>query len=134
MSVIFGISVIIWNPRIGKLLLLHRVLHWSGWECVKGHREEGESDEAAAKREILEETGITDIALVPLHKVMAFTNKDDEVRNTVFLATTDSERVTTGFEHDNARWVSYDEAMKLLTWPNARDLLYSIREKLTNDA
>lgn len=131
MSVVMGVYAFLWNPRIGKLLLLHRVLHWSGWECVKGHREENESDESTARREILEETGMTDMTLTPLHQVMTFLNKEDEVQNAVFLATTDSERVTTSFEHDDARWVSYDEAMKLLTWPDSRVLLRSIHEQLT---
>lgn len=129
MSVITGVYVVVWNPRIGKLLLLHRKLHWSGWECVKGRREESESDEETARREVEEETGITNIALTPLRTVMTFKNKEDEVRNVVFLATTDAEEVTISFEHDDARWVRYDEAMELLTWPDSRELLRTIHQK-----
>lgn len=133
MNQIPGVYVVIWNPRIGKLLLLHRVLHWSGWECVKGHREEGESNEATAKREVQEEAGLALATLIPLHAEIAYISHNEEYHFSAFLATTDTETVTTSFEHDDARWVGYDEAMKLLTWPNARDLLRSIREKLTNN-
>ncbi len=132
MNQILGVYVVIWNPRIGKLLVLHRVLHWSGWECVKGHQDEGEL-EGAAKREVQEETGIDAVTLKSLRTSIVFTHNDDEHRYAVYLATTDTKEVTTSLEHDDARWVSYDTAMKLLTWPNARDLLRSIREKLINN-
>lgn len=133
MTMIPGVYVFIWNPRIGKLLLLHRKLHWSGWECVKGHQEASESDETTARREVQEETGLTSVTLMPLPSKMTYESHHEKFHFSTFLAITDREDVTTSFEHDDARWVSYDDAMRLLTWPNSRDLLLSIREKLTNN-
>src|SRR6266498_3946320 len=44
-------------------LLLH--YHSGHWEFAKGHIEEGENPEEAAKREIQEETGIADVNIIP---------------------------------------------------------------------
>ena len=38
-----------------KFLLLHRVLHWSGWEFAKGGIKAGEKIEEAIRRELFEE-------------------------------------------------------------------------------
>lgn len=45
-------------------LALVRTSGGSGWTFPKGHVEEGESDEEAARREIMEETGISDLELI----------------------------------------------------------------------
>ncbi|MEI7962151.1 MAG: NUDIX hydrolase, partial [archaeon] len=47
-----------------KFLLLHRVLHWKGWEFPKGGVITGESSADALKRELLEETGIPKYQLI----------------------------------------------------------------------
>lgn len=48
----------------GGLIALVRHTGASAWLFPKGHVDEGESDEEAARREIREETGLTDLELI----------------------------------------------------------------------
>lgn len=47
-----------------RFLLLRNSSHGT-WSFPKGHLEEGESIEGGARRELLEETGIADLAVIP---------------------------------------------------------------------
>ncbi|MBI3376615.1 MAG: NUDIX domain-containing protein [Betaproteobacteria bacterium] len=91
------------------------------WDFPKGLVEEGESALVAARREVLEETGLGDINF-PF---------GEEHRETLayaggkiaryYLAETEVEKILLPFshelgkpEHDEWRWVSFDEAEDLL--------------------
>ncbi len=58
-----GVLVVRGNPPESFLLMKHK----DRWDLPKGHLDEGETEEECARRELLEETGITaeDIELVP---------------------------------------------------------------------
>jgi 8-oxo-dGTP pyrophosphatase MutT (NUDIX family) len=117
-------------------LLLH---YPSGhWEFAKGHIEKGEKPEAAARREIQEETGITDIQLLPGFKQYAkyFFRKNydliGEAKKTApwvfklvvfYLAETVVEKVMISNEHKGFAWLPFEEAFKKLTFKNAKALL-----------
>ena len=79
-------------------------------------------------REVREETGIVDLKVVPgfERKIEYFYRREGKnVHKTVvfFLAETSSEKVTISFEHQDYGWFDSTEAMKVVTYPNARRLI-----------
>lgn len=117
-------------------LLLH--YHSGHWEFAKGHIEEGENPEEAAKREIEEETGIKDIKIIPgfkeyskyfFKKSYGLSGEAKKKAPWVFklvvfyLAQTKIEDVKISEEHIGFEWLPYQEALKRLTFKNAKLLL-----------
>jgi len=109
-----------------EFLLLH---YGKGhWGFPKGHVEERESEQETMRRELFEETGLSEIELEPdfredinyyfkqgktlIHKDVAF-----------FLARAVIGEVKISHEHSEAKWLSFKEALDLLSFDNARALL-----------
>jgi 8-oxo-dGTP pyrophosphatase MutT (NUDIX family) len=111
---------------------------YDNWGFPKGHVEDGERPEAAAVREVIEETGIENLTLRSsidtidwyfrfrgrlIHKVCHF-----------FLMITDlsdtspqrSEGITA------CRWEPYEDAAQLVSYANARDVLRRANEIVTS--
>ena len=110
--------------REDRLLLLHQADE-RRWCFPKGAQEVGESLEAAARREVREETGLE----VDLGRRLAAvryayywppdgTNIDKRV--VYFLARPKVGRLRLEPAFDGFRWVDEDEALALLRWPNDR--------------
>ncbi len=119
-----------------KFLLLHRVLHWSGWEFPKGGINDGESVEDAIKRELFEETSI------PRHD---FLGKVDELyyfdssrnveshvqnflirvssNNKISFENQDSSKGEKTIEHDDFKWCEPSEAVKMLKHKNMKNTM-----------
>ena len=104
------------------------------WDYPKGHLEEGEDDETAARRELREETGITAVDLVPgfTHEIKYHfhSSRKGLVRKTVVFfcgRLTDDrpagEEVSLSEEHVGYAWATYDAAMAKLTFENAMGVL-----------
>jgi len=99
------------------------------WDYPKGHVEKGENDQAAALRELAEETGIKDASLVPnfRHEIQYFfrDKRKGLIRKTVvfFLAETARKRVKISHEHEGYAFLPYDAARKRLTYASARAVL-----------
>ena len=107
------------------------VLHYPGghFDFPKGHVEDRDKDEyATAARELEEETGITDIEFIPkfrelVHYTYKKAGKPSRKQVVFFLAKTKTIVVTISFEHKNFFWLTFKEAMKKLTFKNAKQLL-----------
>jgi 8-oxo-dGTP pyrophosphatase MutT (NUDIX family) len=99
------------------------------WDYPKGHVERGEDDEAAALRELAEETGVTDVQLAPgFAKEISYIFRDKRgglIRKEVvfFAARTSRQRIKLSHEHEGSAWLPYDEALERLTYPTARQVL-----------
>ena len=96
----------------------------------KGLFEGGESMEAAARREIKEETGLHDIEFVPGFKTsekLFFRYQDKPIFKvvTVLLAQTQSQDVQISWEHKGYAWLTFEEAMQKLTFKNTKQILKS---------
>ena len=111
------------GPRY--LLLRYPAGHW---DLPKGNIEKGEQPIETMVREVREETGIVDLRVIPGYekKIEYFYRRDGKkVHKTVvfFLAETSVEKVTISFEHQDYGWFDYAEAIKTVTYPNARRLI-----------
>jgi bis(5'-nucleosidyl)-tetraphosphatase len=107
------------------LLLKYPAGHW---DLPKGNIEAGEEPLQTMAREVMEETGITDIHVFPgfMRKIEYFYRRDGrKAHKTVvfFLAETPVEKVTISFEHQDYGWFDYAAAMRTVTYPNARMLI-----------
>ena len=107
----------------------------SHWDFPKGHIEPGEDPQTTAARELQEETGIRDARIVPGFKegMRYFYRKAGEGMLKVvifFLAETPTGEVTLSHEHSGYVWLPYEDALKRLTFKNARDLLAKAQDFL----
>ena len=109
------------------------------WAFPKGHPDAGESAEATARRELLEETGVD---MVDLDTARTFTEKysfekdgvhyDKQV--TYFVGVADSIMHTTldAFKAEirELSWLPYEKAKEQLTFPEAKALLDEVQAYL----
>ena len=116
----------------GKMYLL--LNYPSGhWDFVKGNIEKGETFKETVVRESREETGITDIDFVEgfEDKVEYYYQRDGEVihKEVVFyLARTKTDDIKLSHEHRDFVWLSFDDALKKLTYKTAKKLFKKVKE------
>ncbi len=121
-----------------KYLLLYRKPHENfkeSWDFVKGNIEEKESELETLKRELIEETGITDFKLIKnfKEKIQLFYKRENQTifKEIIFyLGETKIKDIKLSYEHDDFKWCNYEEAEKLLTHKNSKDILKKADEKL----
>jgi 8-oxo-dGTP pyrophosphatase MutT (NUDIX family) len=95
------------------------------WLLPKGHIDPGESDEDAARREIAEETGLTDLELLDdlgefTRPVLTFENtayEEKTIKMFLFAAQPHAELIPT-MEIEEARWVPFRELAETLGSPH----------------
>lgn len=113
-----------------KLQRLYLVLHYKKghWDLPKGKLEAGETNMEAAIRELKEETGLL-ADIVPgfeqsIHYM--FKGPDGELIEkevTFFLGKASEEKVTLSDEHLYYKWLSLEDAVKQVTFSNAKQVL-----------
>ena len=126
------------NAMPGRLFL---VLHYPAghWDFPKGAVEKGETEEEAARREIMEESGLRVGAFMPnFRKVIEYHYRRSEGLShkqvIFFLAKSDKKDVRISFEHSGYDWLTLDQALRRLTFENARNILRDANSFLSSMA
>lgn len=121
-----------------RYLILHRKLHWHGWEIPKGGSLARERIENTVIREIKEETGLKAISCkrFPVKGAFIYDKKTQRERKVkgfsyrLFACEVKKGKIRVSKEHDDYRWCTYGEAMKLLTWPNQKRYLRIVNKTI----
>jgi 8-oxo-dGTP pyrophosphatase MutT (NUDIX family) len=115
--------VIYREVRNSRLFLL--LQNAGRWDFPKGGMEKGESEMQTVVREVKEETGLTDLKIVPgFRKVIEYfyrrEGKNIHKQVVYLLGVTDEEKVKISFEHQGYGWFPYREALERATYDNSR--------------
>ncbi len=117
----------------GEILVASQ--HGTSWSLPKGHIEKGENPLKAAKREIFEETGVTNLEFVRdlgsyQRYMISLSGGDDksELKTiTMFLfKTTDMMLKPIDPKNPEAKWVPKGEVINLLTHPKDKEFFQSV--------
>jgi len=134
-----GVFVVVYVRKPLQYLLLHRKLHWCGWEFPKGGKLAKEKLENTVKREIKEETGLEIIKIIPFNIGGRFlydkkTQRERKAKGfswKLFAAEVKKGKVKISKrEHDSHKWLPYAKAIKFLTWPNQKKCLRIVHQAI----
>lgn len=121
----------------GKILVISQ--HGTSWSLPKGHVEEGEDEITAAKREIYEESGISDLELIKefdeyqRYRIDKKGGDDFSELKTIkiFLFKT-KQNILKPVDQDNpeAKWLEKEKVVDLLTHQKDKEFFLSVIDKL----
>ena len=120
---------VVYRVHEGEPLFLLIRDSYRNWGFPKGHLEPEEQPDAAALREVREETGLDalnlDGAIETIDWFFRFRGRLVHKVCHFFLMRTDSSRTTPQREEGitACRWARFDEAVTLVSYANARDVL-----------
>ena len=117
-----------------KYIILKRKKHWKGWEFPKGKIEKFETKRQTARREVKEETGLNVLKIKKFHEKGFYKYKNKLKDRPGIIGQTYTlfaVKVSKGNgkikidkkEHYFGKWISYEKAIKLLTWENQKRCL-----------
>ena len=118
--------------NLGSILLLQ--YPQGHWDLPKGHVEEDDVDNyATTKRELKEETGITELSFVENFEYRTeyqFKHKGKRRVKQVFwyIATTEEISVSLSKEHRNYMWLDWEQALEQATHLETKELIKSAHE------
>ena len=124
-----GVVIFLKEPKETKFLLLNYPT--GHWDFVKGKIEEGENFHQTAKREAQEETGINDLEFIEgfeekIHYNFQFEGELIHKEVIFLLAKTKTSKVIVSHEHLDFTWLDFDNALKKITYQNAKNILLKV--------
>jgi bis(5'-nucleosidyl)-tetraphosphatase len=121
-------GAIVFREEAGLAFFL--LLHYEKghWGASKGHIEKGETIEETARREVREETGISDLVFRPGFKeTIRYFFQGEQGRTfktvTFLLAETRTREVVVSFEHTGFEWLPYAGALSRTTFKDEKAVL-----------
>jgi ADP-ribose pyrophosphatase YjhB (NUDIX family) len=120
----------------GKVLVVSQ--HGTSWSLPKGHVEDGEDALAAARREIYEESGVSDLELVAelgsyrRPRLGRDGGEDSSELKTIhffMFRTSQTELSPVDAENPEARWVEANKVAEMLTHQKDREFFQAVAEK-----
>jgi 8-oxo-dGTP diphosphatase len=124
---------VVWRRRDAALevVLVHRP-RYDDWTFPKGKLDAGETDEEAAKREVMEEASLP-VNLGPELPSTTYLDKSGKHKRVRYWAMTpaDGSEPTGANEVDEARWVRVDDARSLLTYPRDVELVDALASAIS---
>jgi 8-oxo-dGTP pyrophosphatase MutT (NUDIX family) len=132
------------NDQIKYLLLNHGEDYWN---FPKGHIEEKETNEETLRREIVEETGLTDLQILPSFKRRAFyfyqaKGREKEERKSqkraknifkravFYLVEAKNQEVRLSSEHTGFVWLDFEAALEKLKYKTSQRILQQAQAEL----
>jgi len=144
MTVEKSAGAVIFRKESKKLLFL--LLHYPlgsrtaepYWDLPKGHIEKGEKTEDTVKREVAEETGLKDINFISgfeetIKYFFQWKGKNIMKFVTFLLAETKTEKVEISEEHIGYKWLPYEEAITILAFDNAKEIIKKAKDFLSKN-
>ncbi len=135
-----SVGGVVFRKQDDKILfLLLRYRSWQ-WDFPKGHTEKGENEQQTLRREILEETGISQIEILPkFRKIVIYfyrakgnekTERAEKGRGVnifkkavLYCVQTSIEQVTIDFENKDYVWLGFEEAYKKIGNKDSKRIL-----------
>jgi 8-oxo-dGTP diphosphatase len=111
--------------RDGQVAVVHRA-RYDDWTLPKGKLDSGESFEEAALREVEEETGLRGVLVRELPATMYNVGGRPKVVRYWLMEVEHEASFVPNDETDQLRWVTLDEALRLLTYDRDRDVVRSL--------
>ncbi len=120
-----------------RVLVVHQISYRGDnfWILPKGHAEGNESPVEAARRELKEETGVTDVTIpedTQFTIEYSFTHEDKRISKTVVyfvgLCASMETVLTQPQEIKELRWCTIEEAKRLVSHQNTRNILEQVAQ------
>jgi len=136
-----AVFVVVYSKNKNQIeyIILKRKHHWKGWEFPKGGMKSSESKTDAVKREVKEETGLR---LLKIRKFnfngkykyqREFSDRPGVIGQTFSLYAAEVKKGRVKIdkkEHSGFRWLSFEKAVKTLTWSNQKKSLKIVNNRV----
>lgn len=119
-------GAVIEHSETGQILIVKRTdnFHKDEWEITYGRIDQFEDIDEGLKREIMEETGITEVEIKKLLRVWHIFRGEElaekEVFGFTFYCQTLQDQVSLSSEHSEYAWVTPVEALKIIKEPGIK--------------